>query len=131
MYHKSYFLYDQCYGISSDRKVLSSKYVMNLGVRVDRSSDYLGFHLFCFSIWICVGGAWTSLPIPLVTKAYMTKSRSWLEHILSSSSSWCWRLGCSWSFHHCTGVVIISQFALPIIAHPLILRLGWVLPGAA
>ena len=41
MYHKSYFLYDGCYGISSDRKVLSSKYVMNL----DRSSDYLGFQL--------------------------------------------------------------------------------------
>ena len=39
MYHKSYFLYDECYGISSDRKVLSSKYVMNLDVRVDRSSD--------------------------------------------------------------------------------------------
>ena len=39
------FLYDQCYGISSDRKVLSSKYVMNLDVRVDRSRDYLGFHL--------------------------------------------------------------------------------------
>ena len=39
MYHKSYFLYDQCYGISFDRKVLSSKYVMNLDVRVDRSSD--------------------------------------------------------------------------------------------
>ena len=45
MYHKSYFLYDRCYGISSDHKVLSSKYVMNLDVKVDRSSDYLGFHL--------------------------------------------------------------------------------------
>ena len=45
MYHKSYFLYDRCYGMSFDRKVLSSKYVMNLDVRVDRSSDYLGFHL--------------------------------------------------------------------------------------
>ena len=25
MYHKSYFLYDRCYGMSFDRKVLSSK----------------------------------------------------------------------------------------------------------
>ena len=39
------FVYDRCYGISSDRKVLSSKYVVNVDVRVDRSSDYLGFHL--------------------------------------------------------------------------------------
>ena len=45
MHHKSYFLYDRCYGISSDHKVLSSKYVLNLDVKVDRSSDYLGFHL--------------------------------------------------------------------------------------
>ena len=63
----------------------------------------LAFTGHCFSIWICVDGAWTSLPIPLITKAYMTKSHSWLEHILPSSSSWCSRLGCSWSFHHWCG----------------------------
>ena len=50
MYHKSYFLYDRCYGISSDRKVLSSKYVMNL----DRSSDYLGFQLsLLLHLYLC------------------------------------------------------------------------------
>ena len=63
----------------------------------------LAFNCHCFSIWICVDGAWTSLPITLVMKAYMTKSLSWLEHILPSSSSWCSRLGCSWSFHHWCG----------------------------
>ena len=89
----------------------------------------LAFTCHCFSFWICVDGAWTSLPIPLVMKAYMTKSHSWLEHILSSSSSWCSMLGCSWSFHQWCGHHF--PVALLIIAHPLILRLGWVLPGAA
>ena len=59
----------------------------------------LAFTYHCFSVGLCVDAAWTSLPILLVMETYMTKSRCWLEHLLSSSSSWCCRLGCFWSSH--------------------------------